>query len=101
MDGAREVYGGWVDAAPTASRRAGFGIWLYQSGFSEIAVTELTKAIEEGHASAEAVAYRGFAYRDLEQPAKARADFEAALELDPTLEEVEIALMRLQEQPND
>lgn len=98
-DDARAVYAAWVEADPNDNRRAGFGIWLYQTGYSEPAIAELSRAFDAGFTDAESMAYRGFANKDLGRLEQAKADFEAALALDPSLYEVESALRELRGEP--
>ena len=52
-------------------------------GAYDLAVEDYTRAIQATPSLAEAYLGRGFAYRQLNRPADARADFDAAVKLDP------------------
>lgn len=94
---AKKVYLDFVAADTSPEVRAGFGIWLYRRDFSDEAITELSRAIEEGEPSGRLYSYLGYAQRDLDHLEEAREAFAHALELDPDLYRTRGALEELNE----
>lgn len=83
----RDVWLAWRKAAPQDDGIAsGYGVWLSRNGYDEEAVAELTQVLERNSGYAEGFAYRGLAYKRLDQNEKARDDLKKAMELDPDYE---------------
>ncbi len=91
---ARAVYAKLVEADP--GRRAGFGMWLYESDLPAEAAVALRQAIAEGVDPPSVKAYLGFALLDTGEKEQAREALQQALAADPELDEVREALVALE-----
>jgi uncharacterized RDD family membrane protein YckC/Flp pilus assembly protein TadD len=89
---ARKVYEAYLAANPGPERQAGFGVWLYQNGFSADAVQVLTTAIAAGVEAPEAHAYLGFSLEETGRLDEARKALADAVRLDPDLDEARTEL---------
>lgn len=71
--------------AEDPSRRATYGVWLYQNDQTEEAIGMLETAIGSGHDNGSTYAYLGFAYSEAGRQREARRSFRSALKRDPSL----------------
>ncbi len=61
---ARGLYAAFVSADPLPRKRAAYGTWLWRNKHTAEAVSELSRAIREGHDTPETRGYLGFALLD-------------------------------------